>query len=132
MINTWRKDIDDTEKEFGIPITLTADVKLLPGQYKIDVDLPAPAKEHAHAEQRHQKQPHQKQQPLSAAELPEVALEQPGQETGPQPAAQPEQKRRRKRRPRRGKKGARKEGAVMQTEEAVPEVPLSDPIQEGI
>ncbi|HYQ47659.1 MAG TPA: Rne/Rng family ribonuclease [Thermodesulfovibrionales bacterium] len=126
MINTWRTDIADTEKEFGIPITLAADVKLLPGQYKVDVDLPTPVKEHVNADQRQQKQPHQKQQPLPATE-------QAGPEPGAQPAAVPtEQKRRRKRRPRRGKKGARKEGTVVQTEEAAPAGPLSDPIKEGI
>jgi len=133
MINTWRQDITDTEREFSVPITLVADSKLLPGQYKIETDLPSPVKEQVRTEQRHQKQPHHKQTSLPETEMTEKTSEQPVQETGSVPVAQQDHKRRKKRRPRRGKKTPRKEEAVTQpAAETVSEEILSDPIQEGI
>jgi hypothetical protein len=36
IVNTKREDLAIIEKEFGVKVALTADVKQLPGQYKIE------------------------------------------------------------------------------------------------
>lgn len=133
MINTWRNDITDTEKEFNVPIRLMADPQLLPGQYKIEADLPEAAKAEARAEQRPPKQLPHKQVPRAGTEEAGEPAAHAVQEAGPVPPAPHEQKRRRKRRPRRGRKPVRHEEGAMQTAaETVSEETLVDPIQEGI
>ncbi len=132
MVNTWRKEISDTEKEFNVPITLIADPGLLPGQYKIAAEHPAD-KEPARTEQRHHKQPQYKSDMPPEAKRTEETSEYPAQDEEIVPAAQQEQKRRRKWRPRRGKRGTRKgETAAQAPVETVAEEILSDPIREGI
>jgi len=51
IVNTKREDLAMTEKEFGVKITLTADAKQLPGQYKIEEEKT----EEAHVEEPEKK-----------------------------------------------------------------------------
>ena len=51
IVNTKREDLAMTEKEFGVRITLTADAKQLPGQYKIEEEKT----EEAHVEEPEKK-----------------------------------------------------------------------------
>ncbi len=132
MVNTWRKEISDTEKEFSVPITLIADPALLPGQYKIEAEHPA-EKEQARPEQRPHKPPQHKQDLQPETKRTEETSEHPAQDAEIVPATPQEQKRRRKWRPRRGKRSPRKEETAAQgLVEAVAEETLSDPIREGI
>jgi len=143
MVNTWRNDISATEKEFGIPITLYADAKLLPGQYKIDIERNEPPKEQQkpqQAKQTHGKPQQKKQQAVEPMPEPESTPapveEMSGDSESVLEAASAEQqpaKKRRRRRPRRGKKEHMKHSeAVSETPEAQPAGHVSDPIQEGI
>ncbi len=132
MVNTWRKEISNTEKEFNVPITLIADPGLLPGQYKVEAEHPA-EKELARTEQRPQKQLQHKSDMQPETKKTEEISEYPAQDAEMVPAAQQEQKRRRKWRPRRGKRATRKgETAAQALVETVAEEALSDPIREGI
>jgi len=132
MVNTWRKDIADTEKEFSVPITLFADPGLLPGQYKIEAEHPA-EKEQARTEQRIHKQLQHNQDLQPETKKTEEPSELSAQDAGTAPATQQDQKRRRKWRPRRGKRASRKGEAVAETPaETAAEGTLADPIQEGI
>jgi ribonuclease E len=138
MINTWRHDIADTEKEFNVPITLVADSQLLPGQYKIEAAHVEPPKEHHRQqqkelpkkEQRHAPQKH----PLTAeTEKTEEPLEREGAASEPLHEEPQEQKRRRKRRPRRGRKHPRREETSVQESSELPaETTVTDPLEEGI
>jgi len=144
MINAWRNDIAATEKEFSVPISLFVDAKLLPGQYKIDVERAEAPKGHQPREQhkeQHKEQPRrehrpvpQKQSPVPEPEKVEASAEQLAQPPSSLSPEQQEQKRRRKRRPRRGRKYPRKEEASASQEpaETREESAVSDPIQEGI
>ena len=143
MVNTWRNDISATEKEFGIPITLYADAKLLPGQYKIDIERNEPPKEQQkpqQAKQTHGKPQQKKQQAVEPMPEPESTPapveEMSGDSESVLEAASAEQqpaKKRRRRRPRRGKKEHMKHSeAVSEASEAQPAGHVSDPIQEGI
>lgn len=38
LVNVWRKDLAETEKEFEITVSVFADPLLLPGQFRIDVE----------------------------------------------------------------------------------------------
>jgi ribonuclease E len=129
MINTWRNEIASAEKEFGFPITLIADAKLLPGQYKVDIERAEAAKEQA------AKPEQKKHMPQTPAPLPETNKAEPPGTEAPQMAEhpRPEQKKRRKRRPRRRRRSAGQESAAStEAAEAAPEVVISDPIQEGV
>ena len=132
MVNTWRHEISDTEKEFSVPITLIADPALLPGQYKIEAEHHA-EREQARTEQRPHKQPQHKQELQPETKKMEESSEHPAQDAGTAPATQQDQKRRRKWRPRRGKKVPRKGEAVSEAPaETVADETLADPIREGI
>jgi len=138
MINTWRPDIAATEKEFNVPITLLADAKLLPGQYKIDAERPEAPKEH-HKEQhrehhkKEQKPTTQKFAPTVEQERTEEPAEQQSQTGESLFGGQQELKRRRKRRPRRGRKHPRKEETPLtESAEQSAEKTVIDPIEEGI
>jgi len=138
MINTWRPDIAATEKEFNVPITLLADAKLLPGQYKIDAERPEAPKEH-HKEQhrehhkKEQKPATQKLAPTVEQERTEEPAEQQSQAGESLFGGQQELKRRRKRRPRRGRKHSRKEETPLpESAEQSAEKTIIDPIEEGI
>jgi ribonuclease E len=138
MINTWRPDIAETEKEFGVPISLLVDAKLLPGQYKVEAERAEPPKEqhrqpHKEQPRREQKQAPQKQPVTVGSEQAEALPEQEGRAAESLPIEVQEQKRRRKRRPRRGRKHPRKEeGALPEAAEGPAEKAVTDPIQEGI
>jgi ribonuclease E len=132
MVNTWRHEISDTEKEFSVSITLIADPVLLPGQYKIEAEHHA-EREQARTEQRPHKQPQHKQELQPETKKMEESSEQPAQDAGTAPATQQDQKRRRKWRPRRGKRVPRKGEAVSEAPaETVAAETLADPIREGI
>ncbi len=132
MINTWRKQISDTEKEFSVSITLIADPGLLPGQYKIESAHPA-EKEKTRTEQRPHKQTLYRQEQQPETTRTEEISEHSAQDAGTVPATPQEQKRRKKWRPRRGKRTNRSEESVAQTPtESADEQTLTDPIQEGI
>jgi ribonuclease E len=132
MVNTWRHEISDTEKEFSVSITLIADPALLPGQYKIEAEHHA-EREQARTEQRLHKQPQHKQELQPETKKMEESSEQPPQDAGTAPATQQDQKRRRKWRPRRGKRVPRKGEAVSEAPaETVAAETLADPIREGI
>jgi ribonuclease E len=132
MVNTWRHEISDTEKEFSVSITLIADPALLPGQYKIEAEHHA-EREQARTEQRPHKQPQHKQELQPETKKMEESSEQPAQDAGTAPATQQDQKRRRKWRPRRGKRVPRKGEAVSEAPaETVAAETLADPIREGI
>ncbi len=150
MINTWRADIAEAEKESGIPVELVADTKLLPGQYKVDAELTDEAREKTKAEQRHaQKQSHQKHDHKKEQGRKRPEADQSGESPAPEekgeapegtePASEgtaPDQrvkKKRRRRRPRRGRKAeSSAEGGATESAGVTTEAPAIDPIQEGI
>jgi hypothetical protein len=144
MINAWRNDIAATEKEFSVPISLLVDTKLLPGQYKIEVErAEAPKEPHPKVQHKEQHKEHprreqrpipQQQTPVSEPERGEESAEQQVQPAAPLSPEPQEQKRRRKRRPRRGRKYPRREEAAVPEEAAgaLIEEHVTDPIQEGI
>jgi hypothetical protein len=148
MINAWRNDIAATEKEFSVPISLLVDTKLLPGQYKIDVERveapkePQPKAQHkAQHKEQHKEHPRREQRPIPQQQTPvpepergEESAEQQAQPAAPLSPEPQEQKRRRKRRPRRGRKYPRREEAAVPEEAAGAPIEenVTDPIQEGI
>ncbi len=152
LINTWRNDISATEKEFGVPISLLVDPKLLPGQYKVDVERAhalkeQPKEQHKELQRQQQKERREAQKrehrPVEHPEMPDADKE-PGEESAGaegKPAEAPVaeqpvqqgQRRRRKRRPRRGRKHPRTEEAPSpESSETAAEPALSDPISEGL
>jgi len=138
MINTWRPDIAATEQEYNVSITLIADAKLLPGQYKIEAARPDAPKEHYKEQHREhhkkeQKPAPQKHAPTAEHGKTEEPAEQPSQTGESLSAGQQEQKKRRKRRPRRGRKHPRKEETPLpESAERRAERTVTDPLEEGI